>query len=358
LRLDASNLAAVGRGCAMLGAGGGGDPRLSVLMAAWAVEQHGAPPLVSFDELAPDALVMPCGLVGAPTVADERIVSGDEGAELRDAVEALLGAPVAALMAYQLAGANGLLPVTWAARMGLPLADADGAGRAFPRLHQQAMHLAGVAAGPVVLSDGRGNSAVIRATDDAEADRLARATASSLGGVCAGALYCMRAREAPQATIGGSVTHARALGEAMARDSIEQELEAIGELGWTTLIAGNVLEVERQVDEGGLRSWAIVQARAHGARRLLRLELQNEFLLAMEDGAVRAVVPDLIAVLGADTGAPVPTEALRRGQAVIVVASPAPPLWTSEAGLALGGPTAFGYELEHVPIGSGPDVRA
>lgn len=334
----------------MLGAGGGGDPRLGVLMAAWAVEQHGAPPVVSVDELPPDALVMPCGLIGAPAVAAERIVSGDEGAELRDAVEALLGTPVAAVMAYQLAGANGLVPVTWAARMGLPFADADGTGRAFPRLHQRAMHLAGLTAAPVVLSDGRGNSAVIRAADDAEADRLARATAQSLGGVCAGALYCMRAREAPHAAIGGSVTHACALGEAIARDSIEHELEAIGELGWTKLIAGKVLEVERQVGDGGLHGSVIVQARARGARRLLRLELQDEFLLAMEDGAVRAVVPDLIAVLAADTGAPVPAEALRRGQPVIVVASPAPPLWTSDAGLALGGPAAFGYDLEHTPI--------
>jgi DUF917 family protein len=358
LRLDGSNLAALGRGCAMLGAGSGGDPRLFVLMAAWAVEQHGALPVVSFDELPPDALVMPCGLVGAPTIAAERIVSGDEGAELRDAVEALLRTPVAALMAYQLAGATALLPVTWAARMGLPFADADGTGRAFPRLHQQAMHLAGVTAGPVVLSDGRGNSAVIRAADDAEADRLARATAVNLGGVCAGALYCMRARDAPQATIGGSVTRACALGEAMAGDSIEHELAAIFELGWTTLIAGKVLEVERRLGDGELSGSAFVQARAHGTRRLLRLELQNEFLLAMEDGAVRAVVPDLIAVLATDTGAPVQTEALRRGQDVIVVASPAPPLWTTDAGLALGGPTSFGYELEHASIGQAPDAGA
>jgi DUF917 family protein len=342
----------------MLGDGGGGDARLNALMAAWAVERHGAPPVVSLDELPPDALVMPCGLIGAPAVAAERIVGGDEGAELRDAVEALLEAPVAAVMSYQLAGADGLLPATWAARMGLPLADADGTGRAFPRLHQRAMHVAGRTAAPVVLSDGRGNSAVIRAADDAETDRLARATALSLGGVCAGALYCMPAREAAQAAICGSVTRACVLGHAMAGASIEQNLEAIGELGWSTLLAGEVLEVRREVGDAGLQGSAIVQSRARGARRLLRLELQDECLLAMEDGAVRAVVPDLITVLAADTGAPIPTDALRRGQPVVVVASPAPPVWTSAAGLAVGGPSAFGYELEYTPMGQAAHARA
>jgi len=65
-------------------------------------------------------------------------------------------------MAIEIGGGNALLPITWAARMGLPVVDADGIGRAFPEIPQVAMHLAGVPASPAVMTDERGNLVVFR----------------------------------------------------------------------------------------------------------------------------------------------------------------------------------------------------
>jgi DUF917 family protein len=350
MRLDAPTLHAVARGCALLAAGGEGDLWLGALMAERAVAEHGPPPVVGVDALPDDALLMPCGLIGAPTVAAERVVSGDEGAALRDEVERLRGAPVAALMAFQLAGANGLLPIIWAARSGLPVVDADGAGRAFPWLYQQAMHLHGIPAAPIVLNDGRGNTIVVHAADDRWADRLGRAAAASLGGASAAAFACLTAEQARSAAITGSLSRARELGMALGTDGLERRLDGLGRLGWTTLLDGKVLDVQRQADGASLRGWAILQGIGAGAARRLRLELQHEFLLAIEDGEVRAVVPDLIAVLAGETGGPVATEALRRGQRVVAVASPGPPLWTSAAGLEQVGPGSFGYDVAYAPI--------
>jgi DUF917 family protein len=79
--------------------------------------------------------------------------------------------------------------------------------------------------------------------------------------------------------------------------------------------------------------------------RQLRLELQNEFLLAIEDGVVRAAVPDLISVLALDTADPVSTEQLAYGRRVAVLALPAPEVWRSEAGRSVSGPRAFGYDV-------------
>jgi DUF917 family protein len=83
----------------------------------------------------------------------------------------------------------------------------------------------------------------------------------------------------------------------------------------------------------------------------VRLELRDEYLLALEDGAVAAAVPDLICVLAAETGEPVAAHALRHGLAVAVVALPAPAVWRSGRGLELVGPGAFGYHVDHRPIG-------
>jgi DUF917 family protein len=345
VRLDAANLRDLARGCAMLGAGGGGDPDLGLAMALHAVEQHGPVEVLPLADLPAGACVMPCGLVGSPVIAEERIWSGDEGEWLRAVVAPLQPGPIVALMCFEIAGANGLLPVTWAARMGLSLADADGKGRAFPRIEQQAMHLAGVAASPVVLTDSR-SSVVIAGADDACAGRLALGVAAGLGGVCATALCCMTVERAREAAIGGSVSRAVAVGRARAAGGRDAVREALGAI---SLIEGTVVDVERVTGGEMLQGSATVQADGD-VSRTLRLEFQSEYLLALEDGAVCASVPDVICVSSSDTGDPVAVEYARFGDRVEVMAWPGPEVWRSGAGLALSGPGAFGYEMDYRPL--------
>src|SRR2546429_8760565 len=128
--LDPDSLRALARGCAVLGAGGGGDPYLGLLQALQATEDFGPVPLMDLDELPGDSLIMPCGGIGAPTVSVEKIENGDEGGRLREHLEFLTGRRVSALMSAEIGGSNGLLAVALAAAMGLPLGGADGVGRA------------------------------------------------------------------------------------------------------------------------------------------------------------------------------------------------------------------------------------
>src|SRR5262250_2945537 len=102
-------------GCAILGAGGGGDPYLGLLQAIQASADYGPVPLVDLDELPDDGLIMPCGGIGAPTVSIEKIENGDEGLRLREHLEDLTGRQVVALMSAEIGGSNGLVPVCWAA---------------------------------------------------------------------------------------------------------------------------------------------------------------------------------------------------------------------------------------------------
>ena len=65
-------------------------------------------------------------------------------------------------MAAEIGGGNGMHPISWAARMGLPVVDADGMGRAFPEVPQVTMEIAGIDPSPCVMTDERGNRVVIR----------------------------------------------------------------------------------------------------------------------------------------------------------------------------------------------------
>jgi DUF917 family protein len=352
MRIDASNIEEFALGCAVLSAGGGGDPAPGVVMATHAIHESGPVDVLDLSLLESDALIAPCGLIGSPTVAHERAWNGHEGALLVSTLEDLRRASVSALMCYEIAGVNGLLPVLWASRLGKPLVDADGMGRAFPEMQQQAMHLAGVPASPVVLTNGRGSVIVVEAVDNLEVERLARGCTSALGGVCAGTLYPMTADVAAVATIPGSVSRALQIGAVMSECDGEWPAVLADETNGRVLIEGRMAKVERRLDAGFTQGYAVVEGTGTDAGRQVRLELQNEVLVALEDGEILAMVPDIITVLARSNGRPVGTERLHYGQQVGIVALPAPTVWRSEAGLRVVGPRSFGYDLDYVELES------
>ena len=356
--LDPDSLRALARGCAVLGAGGGGDPYLGLLQALQATEDYGPVPLVDIDELPDDSLVMPCGGIGAPTVSIEKIENGDEGGRLREHLEFVTGGQVTALMAAEIGGSNGLLPVAWAARMGLPLVDADGMGRAFPEVPQVTMYLAGIPPSPAVMTDERGNLVVFRAISGHWMERLERAAAVEFGGAASSTEFSLSAAQARTATVRNSVSLAISIGEAVAHAEGSPVAALIAEIGAFRLLSGKVSDVERHTTSGFVRGSVVVEGLGDDAGRLLRLELQNENLVALERGRVLASVPDLISVLDSETADAIVTERIAYGQRVTVIAFPCDPVWRTGPGIEVAGPRAFGYEFDYLPVEERAGARA
>ena len=109
-------------------------------------------------------------------------------------------------------------------------------------------------------------------------------------------------------------------------------------------------EFDRVTGGGFVRGSALIEGLGDDRGRELRLEIQNENLVARADGRVLASVPDLITVLDAGSGEAVSTERLRYGQRVRVGAFPCDPVWRTPAGLERAGPRAFGYDFDYVPL--------
>jgi len=348
--LDPHSLRALARGCAVLGAGGGGDPHLGLLQALQATGDFGPVPLVDLDELPGDALIMPCGGIGAPTVGVEKIENGDEGGRPREQLEFLTGRRVAAVMAAEIGGGNGLLPIAWAARMGLPVADADGMGRAFPEVPQVTMHLAGISPSPAVMTDERGNLVIFQTISGHWMERLERAAAVEFGGAASSTEFSLTAAQARGATVRDSVTLAIRLGEAVSRADGDPVAALIAEVGAFRLVTGKVLDVERRTTSGFARGSVVIEGLGEDAGRLIRCELQNENLVALERGRVLASVPDLISVLDSETADAIVTERIAYGQRVTVIAFACDPVWRTEQGIMLTGPRAFGYEFDYLPV--------
>lgn len=78
------------------------------------------------------------------------------------------------------------------------------------------------------------------------------------------------------------------------------------------------------------------------------VSFQNENIIAerISGGTkeVLATVPDLICILDTDNGEAIPTEEIRYGLRVSVIALPCSPLLSTERALRVVGPEAFGYK--------------
>ena len=346
MRITAGDVADLAAGATLLGSGGGGETTNAAAMLRHALTRYGPVPLLRAAELDPGGWVVPVACIGAITVMVERPPSGPEFSNALHALERHSGIEALAVHGLESGGINALIPVAAAAWSGLPLVDADGMGRAFPGLDQTVFNLAGLPSAPVVLSEPSGAEVIIADTDGAGVERLARAALPALGGWAATAGFAMRAEESREHALPGTIGFALSLGRALRRaqrDPADRD-KLLAEASGRRLFTGTVMQV-RQRGRGGATHGTVTVEHAVTRERTMRLEMADEYLLALDDGAVAARVPDIIAVLHARTWLPISTEAIAPGQHVDVLRLPAPAALETPEAAALIGPAAFGLDL-------------
>ncbi|MEV8633972.1 DUF917 domain-containing protein [Streptosporangium sp. NPDC051023] len=344
MQIRADDAADLAEGATLLGSGGGGAAAAMTAVLRHALRLHGPVPLIHAADLDPDAWVVPVGAIGAISVMVERPPSGTEFAAAVRALERHLGIEAVAVHGLETGGINALLAVATAAWLGLPLVDADGMGRAFPRLDQTVFTLAGLPTAPIALADPSGTEMLITRADGAALERLARTVLPALGGWAASAQCAMRAETSRRHALPGTFSRALEFGRALGRarhDPAERD-RMLEYAHARRLGTGTVLEV-RQRGRTSVTGSVTVEHAADG--RTLRLEMADEYLLALDEGVVTARVPEIIAVLHARTWRHVSTEEVAAGQHVDILALPAPAaLGTPEADRLMG-PTAFGLDM-------------
>jgi DUF917 family protein len=357
-QLTEDHLVDLARGAAVLGTGGGGDPYVGRLLVRQAIRECGPVTVLDPDDVADDALVIPTAQMGAPTVVFEKLPTGQEPITALRALEARLGRTATATMPIECGGINSMIPLVVGARTGLPVVDADGMGRAFPELQMETFGVYGVPGSPMAVAGESGETAVIdTGSDNRRMEWLARGVTVRLGGVAHIAEYAMSGADVRRTAVPRTLTLALGVGRAIreAREANRDPVAGLTEFLAGTLyqhlrvlFRGKVSDVQRRTEEGFARGRAAAVS-FDGASKL-ELLFQNENLLAVVDGEVRCVVPDLICVLDSEQGEPITTETLRYGQRVVVVGISTPDLMRTSAALSVFGPAAFGIDAEFRPV--------
>ncbi|MEM6912866.1 MAG: DUF917 domain-containing protein, partial [Pseudomonadota bacterium] len=328
------------------------------LMAHNAIKRYGHPRIVDPMSLDDDANVCFVAMLGAPTVLVEKAIAGEDIEFAVAKIAEQLGRPIDALMPVEIGGVNSTLPIVAAARLQLPLLNADGMGRAFPAVQMVVMNFEGVHPTPFVVVDEHLNTVTVETDTADRAESFVRVVATQMGMSCVVAGYPMTGAQAKTATIHNTLTEALEIGQAIARgrrhgDPVAALLERLKQssiYGFAEeIFDGKITDVHRRTEGGFSVGECKIQALDDPAR-FMHIDFQNENLVALEGDRVRASVPDLITIVDRETADPIPTEALKFGQRVKVIAVAAPALLKTPEALAHVAPRAFGIDHDFIPI--------
>ena len=296
-------------------------------------------------------------MMGAPTVMIEKIPRGDEAVASLRALESHLGRKADATMPIECGGINSTMPLVVGACTGLPVVDADGMGRAFPSSRWRRSPCTASRGRPMAITNEHGDTTLVTSHNNEMMEWLARGITIRMGGSSLIAEYSMDGETAKRTSVPGTISLGIAVGRCLreARERHDDPVEALIEMlrgtlyGYARVIfEGKIVDVFRRTTEGFAKG--VTQIESTNGTGTLELTFQNEHLIALHDGQLRGIVPDLICVLEAETAEPITTEGIRYGQRVKVMVVSTPGIMRSPEALAVFGPRAFGLDYDFVPI--------
>jgi uncharacterized protein len=347
------------RGAVLLGSGGGGDPYVGELYLRNQIAEGRSPQIVKASELSDDAFVVSIAGVGAPTVIIEHLVSTQTLLRLLEASEKFYGRKIDALISAEIGGVNSMFPLALGTLAGIPIVDGDGMGRAFPHLEMTTFGVYGCAATPSVLMDDSRNVVHVHATTNRIAEDVVRSVCASLGSMIFGSFYPMSGHQVKQFTVHDTVTHTLEIGRHI-REARESNIDPVeGVLALLNapsegryareLFNGRIVDVLHETRDGWHWGRVLISSGAQEEPEFC-VEIQNEYLVARHHGRTVTIVPDLIAILDAESAEPLTAEMLAYGQRVRVVGYSAAPIMRRPECLEVFGPRLFGIEEDFRPV--------
>ena len=352
-------------GCTVLGTGGGGSLQggLDIVKADFEAGRDFI--LAELDELPDDEYVAcpyVCGSVSPLTPEEEEKYAGlpamnvTEAMRAFQAMEEYLGRSFFGIISTELGGENTADALHVAALTGKPIMNADPAGRSVPELQHSTFYINGVPINPIAVATPFGDTAIINnVVDDFRAEALVRAMACVSRNMIGVVDHPTTGAVLKKSVIPGAITYALAVGRALrlANESGGDPAADIVKAGnGKMLFMGTVSDFSWDTVDGFTVGEVKLQGTGRYGGHKYRVWFKNEHIISYKDESVDVTVPDLICVLDGN-GVPVTNPYYEKGMELTVFGLPAPKEWTTEKGLAVFGPRAFGFDTDYIPLKKG-----
>ncbi|MDI6846799.1 MAG: DUF917 domain-containing protein [Candidatus Bathyarchaeia archaeon] len=320
-------------GAAIFSAGGGGDPEIGYKLVDTLVSDGYTVKLVSPSEVPDDAKVVNFACVGATTTVE---YDADAAVKTLRILEEYAGFSAYATIPVELGGFNTLAVVDVAARCGILVVDADGAGRSVPEVHLKVYTIDDIPLTPMVVAGLHAKNIVIakETVNSKAAERIARVLAAEWNHSAYTARRILTGVQAKTSPIQLSLSKSMQIGK-MLRKSVDPIKAVVKETGGFKLFEGVVDYVERETEAG----FTFVDIKLRGTHEytesIFEFKAKNEVLVAYRDRKLAAIAPDIITPVHPENGKCITAEKIEKGDKFAVLGLPAPQKWRTSKGLEL-----------------------
>jgi DUF917 family protein len=320
-------------GAAIFSAGGGGNPDTGYEIVDKLISDGFTAELANPSEVPNDAEVVNFACVGATTAVE---YESDAAVRAFKALEEYVGFSAYAAIPVELGGFNTLAAVDVAARCGIAVVDADGAGRSVPEVHLKVYTIDNIQLTPMVVADiNAKNIVVVKETADSKAaERIARTLAAEWNNSAYTARRILTGSQVKTSPIQLSLSKAMRIGRLL-KKNVKPIKAILKETGGFKLFEGATASVKRETKAG----FTFVDVKLNGTREYADSEFEfkakNEVLVAYKNGKLAAIAPDIITPVHPETGKCITAEKIKKGDELAVLGLPAPDKWTTRRGLEL-----------------------
>lgn len=356
------------RGCAFYATGGGGLPANGIQSLMSELDAGRDIRLTDCDALPDDAVTACPFLMGSiaphtPEIIAEMVGFGftetvnTEKDRMRKAIEELenyMGISIDAIVPIELAGANTSAAIAAAGEMGKLVVNGDYTGRAIPEIQQTTPYLHGKKITPISSVDEWGNVCFIKdATNYRVAERLGKLISAGAYGLAGQAGFILSGKETKELLVRNSLTECfdlgvliRTAGQAGA-DPIAKTLAALG--GWK-ILTGQITRIDDEDRVGYYWGTHTITGKGADEGKEGRVWFKNEHHVCWVNDKPVVTSPDLIVIVDAATGEPLPNPLARVGLEVCILAFRRRPEFDNQKAIDILGPRYFGFDMNFEPI--------
>jgi len=332
-RLTQQDLTDLVEGAAIFSSGGGGDPQIGSNIVETLREDHCPVHLIDPAEVPDSKIVINFACVGATA---NTAYHSDAAVKTLKTLEEFLGKKAFAVIAVELGGFNTLAAVDVAARRGIPVVDADGAGRAVPEVHLKVYTLDGIPLAPMVAADINAENIVLieQTRDSKAAERITRTLATEWNQTVYTARRVLTGKQVKTSPVLNTLSTSIRIGTLL-RKALDPLGAILKETRGFLLFEGTVAKAEHETKSGFTWTTLGLDGTNESKNSSFELKAKNEFLMAHKNGKLVAIAPDIITTVNPETARCIPAEKVKKSDKLTVIGIPAPPKWRSKKGLKL-----------------------
>ena len=321
-------------GLGVLGTGGGGDPEWGRAIIENDFAKGREYEIVDPDDVEDDAFICSGGIMGSVKSIDrlsyKDLVSDWEKdfilIKAFKEMEKLFGKKLDYIIPFEAGGLNTPIIMSLAARMGIPMINADALGRAAPETQMTSFIGHGISLTPMPLVDNAGNTLIVmNSKEPTYADEIGRFVVTKGGGLGANAHYPMTGKQLKNSCVPGVITTAIKIGETITEANLNgvDPVTAFANHFNGIKIFEGVIDSLQDEDKGG---FYLVNVLLNGTNefkgRRCKMVLKNETMAVWVDEQVKCVLPDLACMLDPENGRGIMSTDLKKDKRIAIVAIP------------------------------------